>query len=206
MSRALDSARRDLATVRTKQVIIFAVVLIAYFLLGARAEQMGSSSLTTYTNDALGFSYTYPPQLVRNTTDFRHKLNVPQTDPARGIVLFSAFETPRPGAAREGVVIMSEKAAINGADWDAKRCVGKITTMLTPQGWKVVRQETPAKIGGQSFFRADYVHRNPVVFQSAVCTIRNGSVLQFILSAGTGEEIDQLFRSLDTIRFYGRTQ
>jgi hypothetical protein len=183
-----------------KSIVVLTVALIPY-VLAAQSEQKSLNSPTTYTSDALGFSYTYPLQLIPNTEEFRRKLGVSEKDRAHA-VLFSAFETPSPGKAREGVVITSEDAAQYGSFWDAKHCLHKTSTTLAQQGWTVLRTNTPVAFGGQSFLRADYEHANPLVFQSAVCTIWKGSVLQLVLSAGSEEEIDALVRSLDTIHFH----
>lgn len=178
---------------------MLAVVLVS-FVLSAQSDQKSSDTLRTFTSDAFGFSFTYPLQLIRNTGDFRSKLNAPK-NPERGIVLFSAFETPSPGKSRESVVIMSEDATLYRAKWGAKSCLREATTIQSRQGWVVLRQDTPATFDSQKFFRADYEHTNPLLFESAVCTIWKGSVLEFILSAGSEEEVNQLFQSLDTIRF-----
>ena len=180
-----------LAIFPTTYALVFAVALFP-FVLGAQSDQKGPSSLTIYTSDALGFSYSYPVQLVPNTGEFRRKLNAPN---------FSAFETPTPGKAREGVVITSEDAAQYGPIWNAKRCLHKTSMILSQQGWTVLRTNTPTALDSQTFLRADYQHADPLVFQSAVCTIWKGSVLEFVLSAGSEEEINELFRSLETIHF-----
>jgi hypothetical protein len=177
-----------------------AISLVSFFLV-ARSQDRSSNSLTTYRSDALGFSYTYPSQLIPNTEEFRRKLDAPEKDRAHA-VLFSAFETPSPGKAREGIVITSEDAAQYGPFWDAKHCLHKTSMILSQKGWTVLRTNTPATFGGQTFLRADYEHASPLVFQSAVCTIWKGSVLQLVLSAGSEEEIDQLARSFDTIHFH----
>jgi hypothetical protein len=206
--------RRDLSTasayglgvtLMTKYVLALAMILVSV-VLGAQSEEKSLKSLTTYTSDTLGFSYTYPPQLVPNTGDFRRKLDARVKDQVQGVVLFSAFETPIPEKARESVVITAEDAAHYGSNWAAKDCLRKVTIILSRQGWTVLRQNTPAELDGQKSLRSDYEHTNPLMFQSVVCTIRKGSVLEFVFSAGSEEEIDQLYRSVDTIHFQDPTR
>jgi len=167
----------------------------------AQSKQESSSPPPTYTNDALGFSYTYPPQLIPNTAEIIDKMRALQKDPAHGTVIFSAFEVPTPGEARENVVILTEDVSIHGANWDEKSCLRSFTKTVSQQGWTVLRQDTPETFGGHKFLRTDFERGKPVVFQSAVCTIWKGKVLQFFLSAGSEENVNRLFRSLDTIRF-----
>jgi hypothetical protein len=159
-------------------------------------------SASTYTSTRLRLSYTYPIQLVPNTAYFRKRLPPPkQQEYAQNVVAFSAFETPLPGKAREGIVIMYDDVALYGPDWDAEHCVRRTTMMQSKQGWSVLRRNVPAVFDGQKFVRADYERHNPSVFQSVACTIWNGEALQFILSGATQEEIDDLFRSLATLHF-----
>lgn len=188
------------ARVALSHTVMFLVVL-GPSARGARAVQKSPSSKRTYSNAAFGFSYAYPIQLVPNTQYFHQRMKPSENGYAQGVVLFSAFETPTPGKARDGVVIMYDDVALYGADWDAQHCLRKLTLMQSKLGWTVLRENTSAVFDGQSFLRADYEHSDPLVFQSAVCTIWKGEALQFILSAGSEEEIDQLFRSLDTVRF-----
>ncbi len=167
----------------------------------AQSERKSSSSPTTYTNDAIGFSYTYPPQLIPNTAEITDQMRPQQKDPAHGVVIFSAFEAPTPGEARENVVVLTEDVSIHGANWDEKNCLHAFTKGVSQRGWTVLRQDIPETFGGHTFLRADFERGKPVVFQSAVCTIWKGKALQFFLSAGSKENINRLFRSLDTIRF-----
>jgi hypothetical protein len=188
------------ARVALSHAFMFLVVL-GPLTRGARAEQKGPNSKRTYSNTAFGFSYVYPTQLVPNTQGFSRTTKASENGYAEGVVLFSAFETPTPGKARDGIVIMYDDVALYGADWDAHHCLRRLTLMQSKLGWTVIRQNTPAEFDGQSFLRADYEHANPVVFQSAVCSIWKGEALQFILSAGSEEEIEQLFQSLNTLHF-----
>lgn len=190
--------RRDWVSIRGR--ILLGVVLVLS-VLGTSAEQKQQGSSRTYTTARLGFSYTYPIQLIPNSAYFRQEMKPSENGYAQGLVLFSAFETPTPGKARNGIVIMYDDVALFGADWDAKHCLRKLTLMQSKLGWTVLRQNTSAEFDGQGFLRADYEHTNPLVFQSAVCTIWKGEALQFILSAGSEEEIEQLFQSLNTLHF-----
>jgi hypothetical protein len=185
----------------TKYMFVLALPLFL-FVLGAQSGRQSSNSLTTYTNDDLGFSYTYPLQLVPNTTNFRRKLNERVRDREQSVVLLSAFETPIPGKAREGIVITAEDVALYGGRLGARDYLRKVTLALSSEGW-IVRENMSAEFGGQKFLRADYQHTNPPMFQSVVCTIRRKSILEFIFSAGSEEEVNQLLRSLTTIRFRG---
>ena len=187
----------------TKYMFVLAMSLF-FFVLGAHSGPQSSDSLTTYTNDDLGFSYTYPLQLVPNTTSFRRTLNARVTHQEQGIVLvlLSAFEAPIFGKAREGVVITAEDVAPNGGNLEARENLRKATIALSMQGWTVLRENMSTEFDGQQFIRADYKHANPTMFQSVVCTIRRKSILEFIFSAGNEEEVNQLLRSLGTIHFF----
>jgi hypothetical protein len=92
---------------------IFALALLPVVVF-PQSKQQSPSTLTTYTSDALGFSYTYPLQLIPNTGDFRRKLTTHVSDQPTSSVLFSAFETPVPGKPREGVVITAEDVGVYG--------------------------------------------------------------------------------------------
>jgi hypothetical protein len=188
----------------TRYMLALAMALLP-FVVYPQSRQQSSSSLTTYTSDGLGFSYTYPVQLVPNTADFRRKLNarVRDQDQEQSAVLLSAFETLIPGKAREGVVITAEDVALYGGKLDARDYLRKATMALSRQGWTVLRENMSAEFDGQQFLRADYQHTNPPMFQSVVCTIRRKSVLEFIFSAGSEEEVNQLLRSLGTLHFQG---
>lgn len=182
----------------------YKVILLAVLgssVVGSHAQERNPTSLRTYTSTTYGFSYSYPMQLVPNSQDFHKRTRPSEKGYRQSVVLFSAFETPTPGKIRDGVVIMYDDVALYGADWDAKHCLRKLTMIESKHGWRVLRQETPAVFDGQSFLRTDYEQTRPPVFQSAVCTIWRGEALQFILSAGSEQEIDELFRSLNTIRF-----
>jgi len=167
----------------------------------AQSKQESSSPPPTYTNDALGFSYIYPPQLIPNTAEVIDKMSPQQKDSAHGMVVFSAFEAPTPGEARESVVITTEDVSIYGANWDKDGCLRSFTKLVSQRGWTVLQQDIPETFGGHKFLRADFERGKAVVFQSAVCTIWKGKVLRFFLSAGSEENVNRLVRSLDTIRF-----
>src|SRR5580692_7197497 len=113
----------------TKYMFVLALSLFL-FVLGAQSGRQSSNSLTTYTNDDLGFSYTYPLQLVPNTTNFRRKLNERVRDREQSVVLLSAFETPIPGKAREGIVITAEDVALYGGRLGARDYLRKVTLAL----------------------------------------------------------------------------
>jgi hypothetical protein len=95
----------------------------------AQSERESSHPPATYTNDALGFSYNYPPQLIPNTAEIIDKMRPLQKDPAHGTVIFSAFEVSTPGQARENVVILTEDVSIHGANWDEKSCLRSFTSL-----------------------------------------------------------------------------
>jgi hypothetical protein len=198
-----EYSRRALPTYNpfmTRHALLSAVVLIS-FVVGACQEQKSSSSPRTYTSTILGFSYTYPAQLIPNTEELRRNLNSTQKGEVQEGVLFSAFEKPSPPRAREAVVINAENSSIDNANLDVKHCLQKVTIYQSSQGWTVLHQGMPAIFDGQHFLRGDYKKANPLVFQTVICAIWEGSALEFIFSAGTQDEIDQLVRSLDTIRF-----
>jgi hypothetical protein len=184
----------------TRPAFLLAAILVP-FVLGACQERTNPNSPRTYTSAILGFSYTYPGQLIPNTEELRRNLNSTQKGEAQEGVLFSAFERPSPPRAREAVVINAENSSIDKANFDAKHCLQKVTIYQSSQGWAVLRQDMPAIYDGEYFLRGDYQKANPLVFQTVICTIWEGSALEFIFSAGTEDEINQLVRSLETIRF-----
>ena len=156
-----------------------------------------------YTSPAFGFSYTYPIQLIRNTADFRSKLGPHVKGERTTLVLLSAYEAPSATSAREGVVIMAVDGSYFGGLRDGRDYLRTITGPFERQGWVVLRQELPVTIDGHQFFRSDYVFRrkSPPIFESSVCTVRNGYALDFVLAGGSASDIEQLFRSLSTIHF-----
>jgi hypothetical protein len=97
------------------------------------------------------------------------------------------------------VVITYDDVALYGAAWDAAHCLRRATMLRSKTGWTLLRNNIPAVFDGQTFLRADY--ERTLVFQAVACTIWNGEALQFAFSAGSRERIDQLFESLNTIRF-----
>jgi len=212
---ASDLRAANRRPVQQQNLLMFRIVTTFVLVILAISERSGASTVVphtaqsertssnppTYTNDALGFSYTYPPQLIPNTAEIIDKMRPLQKDPAHGVVIFSAFEVPTLGEARENVVIMIEDVSIHGANWDEKSCLRSFTKTVSQKGWTVLRQDTPETFGGHKFLRTDFERGRPVVFQSAVCTIWKGKILQFFLSAGSEENVNRLFRSLDTIRF-----
>lgn len=200
MKRVFAYVRPRISILARRTVV--AALVLGPFILGAQSEEKNANSQRTYINRALGFSYIYPIQLIPNTSDFRRSLRSSQQRDAQGVVLFSAFEATNPGKARDGVVVTSEDVAHYGTTWDAEHCLRKVTMILSRQDWTVLRQGAPATFDGQNFLRSDYKHTNPLVFQSVVCTIWKESALEFVLSAGSEEEINQLFRSLETLHFW----
>jgi hypothetical protein len=172
--------------------------VVLAWVIGASSTPQMSSPSRTFTNDTFGFSYSYPSELAANTDDFRQKLKSAQNLRGQGAVLFSAFEQSSPGRARDAVVITAEETPPNG---NAKSCLEKVTLILLKQDWTVLRENVPVKLGGRDFLRADYQRASPALFQSAVCTVLKGNSLNFVLTAGSKEDIERLFGSLKTIRF-----
>jgi hypothetical protein len=184
-------------------VTLIFTILFACFSV-AQNEQKDSMAQRTYTSVDFNFSYVYPRLLIPNTEEFLRGLKPPAGGWPQGheVVIFSAFQTPILGKARDGIVIMAYGVAKYGADWDAKRCIHRLLGIQSKQGWTTVRQDIPAVFDGRNFFRSDYEKNNPRVIQSTLCTIWKGSALEFILSGGSEYEVEQLFRSLDTLHFH----
>jgi len=84
---------------------------------------------------------------------------------------------------------------------DGAAYLKKTALVSTVIGLTVLNDPEQKTFAGMTFFRQDYYSPQGPFYQTHVCTVYRGYALDFIISASNREDIDPLFKSLNTLRF-----
>jgi len=157
----------------------------------------GNVSEGTFTSRFFGFSYKIPQGLTpqRNSGFKKHVDNLSGPRVSTFILLVAATLV-KP---YKNVVIKAERVVglQNGASY-----LQKVSSSAMKNGLSVLGSpEQKILAGNKTFFRQDYYSPQGEFFQTQVCTLSKGYALDFVISAKTREDIDQLFDSLNAIEF-----
>lgn len=101
---------------------------------------------------------------------------------------------PRMSVAIIASLIPKDSQVKSGSDY-----LAAIVPQLRRAHWKMLGTERRENFGGREFWRLDYFQAN--VYESNVCIILKGYVINFIFTGRTGKDLDSLIESLHTINF-----
>jgi hypothetical protein len=178
------------------------LILVVGMALATLAAQTPSPYATFLSGQVLtspyfGFSYSFPEQLVPNTGEMLRRLMKDGTPSSTTTVtlMFSAYEPPSRSKRRLGVMIDIRKAGASTAMTFAE----KHELSLRTRGWTIERKPEKVSINGLDFYRVDYSHEGG--YGSSICTVMKDYLLEFLLTAGSPEELQVLSNSLKNLRF-----
>jgi hypothetical protein len=153
----------------------------------------GSLSERTYTSDYFGFRYTLPDGMDVDD-DF---MEGRQDQSGRSFVLLAATEHEE--ATNRTVVIVADNAGAAGATEPGAYLDKVAGEALKRQGFQPSGPASVVTIAGRSFARADFTKEK--VAETLLVTILRGYAVNFVLTAPSTEEVEELAKSLQTVEF-----
>jgi hypothetical protein len=158
----------------------------------------GYTSASTYDSKFFDFTYKIPQDLIPREPQFQYHSIDPSHPPSKDLVLFLAAKPTKP---YKNILIHAVSAARfkDGADY-----LNNIASTYAKLGVIVLGSPEKKTIAGQTFFRLDSYSPKGSFYQTQVCSISKGYVLDFVLSANERADIEQLFNSLNTLQFGSR--
>jgi hypothetical protein len=159
------------------------------------APDNGEISNGTFTSKFFGFTYKIPQGMIPQSTQLQQHLNDPSHTPAKDFVFFLAAKPIKP---YKNILIHAQPAA---GFKDEASYLEKLAPTYARVGVTVLDSPEKKTIAGQTFFRQDNYSPKGSFYQTHVCTITKGYVLDFVLSANDRADVEQLFDSLNTLQF-----
>ena len=155
----------------------------------------GSVSGATFTSRFFGLTYSIPEGLLPQNGRFQEHPNDPSHPSAKDFVLLVAAKPTKP---YNNVVIHAQSATRvkDGADY-----LEEVASTYPRVGVTVLHGPEKETIAGETFFREDTYSPKGSFYQTQVCITSKGYVLDFVLSATNRADVEELFNSLNTIRF-----
>ncbi len=148
----------------------------------------------TFTSKFFGLTYNIPEGLIPQSTQSQEHPIDPSRPSATDFVLFLGAKPTKP---YKNVVIHAQSAA--GFN-DGAAYLEKVASTAVRIGLTALNGPKGKTIAGETFFRQDNYSPKGAFYQTHVCTISKGYVLDFVLSANDRSDIEQLFNSLNSIQ------
>lgn len=153
----------------------------------------GSVNENTYVSDYFGFRYTFPEGFGVDEDFLQGK----EDQSKRSFLLMAAVD--RQEASNQTIVILADNAVAAGAT-EATTYLDKVAgPLLKRQGSQPEGASRTLSIGGHSFARADFQKQK--MAQTVLLTMLRGYAVNFVLTAPSREEVEELVASLQTLQF-----
>jgi hypothetical protein len=153
-----------------------------------------------YVSRFFAFSYKIPQGLIpQGGRPTEHPID-PSKPSAKHFSLLMAAKLTTP---YQNVAIQAESAARfkDGADY-----LEKLAPVHARVGVTELNSPEKKNIAGENFFRQDFYSAKGSFYQTHVCSVFKGYVLDFVLSASNRADIEQLFNSLSAVQFDAKPQ
>jgi hypothetical protein len=150
-----------------------------------------------YRNPSFGFSYKIPFSWVERTDQMQEDPN----DPAKTLVLLSAFERP-PEATGEtinsAVVSAAEKISSYSGLKTAADYFGPLSELAAARGFKADNEPYEFSVGTRQLVRGDFSkpRGSLTMHQTSLVMLEKGYAVSFTFIAGSEEEVNQLIEKL----------
>jgi hypothetical protein len=148
-----------------------------------------------YVSKFFGFTYRFPQGLTPQSTEHKVHANDPSRPPAKTFVLFLAATPVKP---YKNVAIQAYDAA---GFKDGAAYLEKVASSSIKIGLTVLDSAQQKALAGNTFFRQDYYSPQGTFYQTHVCMLSKGYVLDFVISANDHGDIERIFNSLNTLQF-----
>jgi hypothetical protein len=163
--------------------------------LGVADPSNGYVSEGIYTNEFFDFTYKIPQDLIPLAPQFKEHSIDPSRPSAKHFALFVAAKSTKP---YQNIAIQAEGTA---GFRDEADYLAKVASTAAKIGLTVLNSPEKKNISGETFFRQDNYSPKGSFYQTHVCTVSKGYVLDFVLSANNRADIERLFNSLNKLQF-----